>query len=62
MFAKSLFPVLIGVSLGKAAARAKDSNLMENEGFRTFAMIIAGGRNDCRRSDDYFPNSGWHPQ
>lgn len=42
MSAKSLFPVLIGVSLGKATARAKDSNLMENEGFRTFAMIIVG--------------------
>ena len=42
MTANYLLPVLIGTSLGKATARAKDSNLMENEGFRTFAMIIAG--------------------
>ena len=42
MYAKNLLPILIGISSGKVAARAKDSNLMENEGFRTFAMIIAG--------------------
>ena len=42
MTANYLLPVLIGTSLGKAAARVKDSNLMENEGFRIFAMIIAG--------------------